>query len=209
MNKIQRWLIELHSLHKIVTICWVPEHTNIPSNEKADEEAKNEITLAILEENTKLPRTDYYYYIKRAVLCKWLEEWTVIENNKLREIKATIKPWPSSENRSRTVEVKLARLRIGHTHLTHHHLMERREQPYCDDCLVPLTIRHLMAECHEMSYTAYKMDLIQHIRWNHYPITSRMSETETMKHILADDTTRYDTQTLGNFLTDINIINRI
>ena len=199
VNKIQKWLIDLHSLHKRVTICWVPGHANIPNNERADEEARNAITLDIMEENREIPRTDYYLYIKRAILSKWDEEWTNVQLNKLREIKPTIKQWPSSENRCRTIEVKLARLRMGHTHLTHHHLMERREQPYCDDCLVPLTVRHLIAECPSL----------QHIRWNHYPLTSQMNESETMKHILADNGMKYDTHTLGNFLNDIDIINKI
>ena len=41
----------------------------------------------------------------------------------------------------------MTRLRIGHSRLTHVHLLEGNPQPYCDDCLVPLTVRHLLVEC--------------------------------------------------------------
>ena len=56
-------------------------------------------------------------------------------------------PWDYSniiEHRSQTT---LTHLRIGHTRLTHSHLMSGEYQPYCDDCLVPFTVRHLLVEC--------------------------------------------------------------
>ncbi len=47
----------------------------------------------------------------------------------------------------RRSETELARLRTGHTRLTHGYLVSRETQPFCDDCLVPLTVRHLLVEC--------------------------------------------------------------
>ena len=41
----------------------------------------------------------------------------------------------------------LCRLRIGHTHFSHGFLMSGDFQPFCDDCLVPQTVRHLLVEC--------------------------------------------------------------
>ncbi|MPC45396.1 hypothetical protein E2C01_039094 [Portunus trituberculatus] len=38
-------------------------------------------------------------------------------------------------------------MRIGHTYLTQRYLLTRDPQPYCDNCLVPLTVRHLLVEC--------------------------------------------------------------
>ena len=49
--------------------------------------------------------------------------------------------------RERRLQTVLARLRIGHTRLTHSYLMSGEYQPYCDDCLVPLTVWHLLVEC--------------------------------------------------------------
>ncbi|MPC99040.1 hypothetical protein E2C01_094434 [Portunus trituberculatus] len=44
----------------------------------------------------------------------------------------------------RLLQTLLARLRIGHTYLTQRYLLTKDRQPYCDDCLVPLTVRHLL-----------------------------------------------------------------
>ncbi|MPC64239.1 hypothetical protein E2C01_058350 [Portunus trituberculatus] len=49
--------------------------------------------------------------------------------------------------RDRRTQILLARLRIGHTYLTQRNLLTRDPQPYCYDCLVPLTVRHLLVEC--------------------------------------------------------------
>ena len=56
-------------------------------------------------------------------------------------------PWTYTFVRDRHTQVLLARLRIGHTRLTNSYLMSRDPQPYCDDCIVPLTVRHILAEC--------------------------------------------------------------
>ncbi len=31
--------------------------------------------------------------------------------------------------------------------LSHGYLIFRKSQPFCDDCLVPLTVRHFLVEC--------------------------------------------------------------
>ena len=74
-------------------------------------------------------------------------EWQNTDGNKLRVIKNSISVWPSSQQRVRKDEVVLARLRIGHTLLTHGYLMEGGRMPYCGDCLVPLSIKHVLVEC--------------------------------------------------------------
>ncbi|MPC76514.1 hypothetical protein E2C01_070930 [Portunus trituberculatus] len=35
----------------------------------------------------------------------------------------------------------------SYRYLTQRYLLTRDPQPYCDDCLVPLTVRHLLVEC--------------------------------------------------------------
>ena len=48
---------------------------------------------------------------------------------------------------SRREEIILARLRIGHTRLTHSYLLKREEQPYCIGCDTPFTVRHFLLDC--------------------------------------------------------------
>ncbi|MPC84212.1 hypothetical protein E2C01_078941 [Portunus trituberculatus] len=59
----------------------------------------------------------------------------------------SIPQWTYTHIRDRRAQTLLARLCIGHTYLTNKLLLTRDPQPYCDDCLVPLTVRHLLVEC--------------------------------------------------------------
>ncbi|MPC61608.1 hypothetical protein E2C01_055682 [Portunus trituberculatus] len=59
----------------------------------------------------------------------------------------TLPQWTYTHVLDRPVQTLLARLRIGHTYLTQRYLLTRDLQPYYDDCLVPLTVRHLLVEC--------------------------------------------------------------
>ncbi|GBL78399.1 hypothetical protein AVEN_42911-1 [Araneus ventricosus] len=47
----------------------------------------------------------------------------------------------------REVDVKLTRLRIGHTHFTHRHLIFGERIPICSTCRVGFTVRHILVEC--------------------------------------------------------------
>ncbi|MPC83816.1 hypothetical protein E2C01_078535 [Portunus trituberculatus] len=60
---------------------------------------------------------------------------------------ATLPQWTYSHVRDRRAQTLLAQLRIGHTYLTNRYLLTRDSQPYCEDCLLPLTVRHLLVEC--------------------------------------------------------------
>ncbi|MPC81606.1 hypothetical protein E2C01_076232 [Portunus trituberculatus] len=57
---------------------------------------------------------------------------------------STIPQWTYSHVRYRRLQILLARLFLGHTYLTQGYLLTRDPQPYCEDCLMPLTLRHLL-----------------------------------------------------------------
>ena len=138
-------LINITRAGKTVTFCWVPGHVGIAGNERADEAAKLALTLNLGQEATYYK--DYFPNHRKLIANQWQQEWDLINNNKLRHIKPVTVPWRSSQQKIRRNEVVLCRLRIGHTRLTHGHYMERQHQPYCDDCLVPLSVKHILAEC--------------------------------------------------------------
>ena len=50
----------------------------------------------------------------------------------------------------RKEEVVLARLRIGHTYLTHVHLLKKEDRPQCVFCDEPYTVKHLLLECADL-----------------------------------------------------------
>ncbi|MPC58258.1 hypothetical protein E2C01_052254 [Portunus trituberculatus] len=60
---------------------------------------------------------------------------------------STLLQWTYTHVRDRHAQTLLARLRISHTYLTQRYFLTRDPQPYCDDCLVPFTDRHLQVEC--------------------------------------------------------------
>ncbi|MPD02756.1 hypothetical protein E2C01_098358 [Portunus trituberculatus] len=59
---------------------------------------------------------------------------------------STLPQWTYTHVQDRRAQTLLARLHIGHTYLTQRYLLTRDTQPYCEDCLVPLTVGHLVVE---------------------------------------------------------------
>ena len=88
--------------------------------------------------------------MKDAQNRKWQLRWNIEpRTNKLKNIKDTVKRWTTSAKMDRKTEVMLARLRIGHTLITHGHLMTlpREEPPKCNKCDVQLTVCHMIQDC--------------------------------------------------------------
>ena len=75
-----------------------------------------------------------------------VQEWQNVRSNKLRDIKITVSPRPSFTQKIRKYEIVLAKLKLRHTLLTHKTLW-RKDTHLTVDCLVPLTVKHVLAEC--------------------------------------------------------------
>jgi ribonuclease HI len=132
--------------HKEVFLCWVPSHVGVPGNERADSLARSAIDNEV-RSFIPLPRCDLRRYFQRVVWHKWYEDWENTNRNKLKEAKPHLNVLLPSHFPNREWEVKLARLRIGHTQITHEHLLLHSPPKYCQDCLIPLTVRHFLIEC--------------------------------------------------------------
>ena len=143
--EILQLLYKIETREITVKFCWVPAHVGVHGNEAADKLAKQAAT-DLLPWRCPLLCSDFYPHVNTWVNSKWQDIWNLEIANKLKEITSVISPWKYG-NMPRKWEVVLCRLRIGHTRLTHKYLMEDGHQPYCDDCLVPLTVRHLLVEC--------------------------------------------------------------
>ena len=106
----------------------------------------------------KIPYTDYIPKVKEFIKRKWQQRWDLKNNErindkggpiKLHEIQPSIQP-VYLNGYSRKDEVIIHRLRIGHTRLTHRHLMESmdRNEPPCNYCYIDTkTIKHILIEC--------------------------------------------------------------
>lgn len=90
------------------------------------------------------------------------EKWLQIppETNKLRQIKLDPKTWKTSiQEHNRRFEVALARLRIGHTKLTHAYLLQKTNPPICQTCQRQNTTKHILTECRKFENDRIQSDL--------------------------------------------------
>ena len=134
----------------IIDLCWVPGHVNVRGNEKADAAAKDAALRALTAPHKAIPHTDMRRPLKEVITNGWHWEWSSLARGvrKLREIKKDVKDWTSSHNKSRRIETVLARLRLGHTNITHVYLMQGQTRPpECNRCRVTVTVKYLLLEC--------------------------------------------------------------
>lgn len=96
---------------------------------------------------TTLPYKDYKWELRYLMMRKWQSDWSQQEQNKLHLIKHILKKWERAWHRERFYEVVLCRLRIGHTYLTHGHLLCGEHAPVCNDCGELLTLLHILTTC--------------------------------------------------------------
>jgi ribonuclease HI len=136
---------QLTKTRTIFTFMWIPSHVGILGNEKADVEAK-QATLETFSRQYKVIYTDMYRNIRELTRQKWQMEWDVEINtqNKLGTLKKTTDRWKEIDYLNRKDQTVITRLRIGHTRLTHGHLLEKTNNPSCN-CSEPLTVQHILS----------------------------------------------------------------
>ena len=142
--KILQWIYLIQRKGTLVKFCWVPAHVGVQGNEEADRIAK-QAAIELLPRRCPLLFRDFFPYIRSLIRDMWQDRWSMVTPNKMKEITSVVSPWEYGRM-PRRWEVVLCRLRIGHTNFTHKYLMVGDYQPFCEDCLVPLTVRHLLVE---------------------------------------------------------------
>ena len=117
----------------------------IPGNEQADQAAKAALTLPPVD--FKLHFTDFKPLVKQFLMSQWQNEWNQHTDNKLHSIKPIISDWSPCYRENRRDEVVLARLRMGHTYVTHSCLLKGEDRPWCMACDEPFTVKHFLLDC--------------------------------------------------------------
>jgi len=86
---------------------------------------------------------------------QWQLRWDSETENKLHSIEQRINVINMSRLPRRN-EIIIQRLRIGHTYLTHGHLLRGETPPRCLACQVDLTVEHILLHC--VSFTNARDD---------------------------------------------------
>ena len=188
---------QCYETDKTFHFCWVPSHVDIRGNEHADKLAKD-ATKYNVRMSDQLLQADCKTVVRRKFKDLWTQRWISCTGNKLRGITDSLSPLPNSSCSNRKWERVLARLRIGHSRLTHNYLLSggsNAEAPTCEECPdgAALTIEHMLRVC-----SAYNNARRQAFR----------RTAPSMTYILKDCDTSLSGP-LAKFLTDTGLINRI
>ena len=135
-------------------LVWIPSHTGIHLNEKADELAKDALNQTNIG---KIPYSsqDFLSLLKNKLNIKCQLEW---DKSKcfLRKIQPEITVKTKNQN-SKLQEMCLARLRLGHSYLTHSYLLLKSDPPNCSTCNSRTTVKHILIEC--QNYNQQRQEL--------------------------------------------------
>ncbi|GBM32491.1 hypothetical protein AVEN_156588-1 [Araneus ventricosus] len=122
-----------------ILFCWIPSHVGIIGNGQADHSVKTAASFL----HREIPYCDVKKSVAKRIFSLWQETWDM--QVKLHSIKPFIGLWPVLPIRG--TDVKLTRLRIGRTRVTHKHLLFGEREPMCPTCNVELTIYNILIEC--------------------------------------------------------------
>ena len=89
--------------------------------------------------------------------------WNSAVDDKLHSIKSILGEWRPAYRTDRK-EVVLARLRIGHSFITHYYLLKGEEQPTCVPCDTPFTMKHILLHCVEFQNSRDKYNKVNTLK---------------------------------------------
>ena len=156
LNKLNTLSENIHHIHLDTKSHWHPRKW------KSRQSCKKALQIDMCK--SKILYTDLKPTIKKFISDKWQKSWDNQTQNKLHEIQEAIGEWPTGYRSIRREEVILARLRIGHTHITHSHLLKGEDAPVCQSCKVQLTTKHFLLNCNNLKHIRTKYYQARNLR---------------------------------------------
>ncbi|GFR14971.1 uncharacterized protein TNCT_661401 [Trichonephila clavata] len=142
-----------HLKKKYIRFCWIPGHAGITGNELADTAARSATGSS---ERFPIPHSDLKACFRQKLQSVWQSNWDQQTENKVHSVMPVLAPTvPSSSNRRE--QVIWTRLRLGHTRLTHRHLLFGKPPPYCEICNVPLSVKHILCDCPHSNHLRHRL----------------------------------------------------
>ena len=129
---------------KHVIFTWIPSHLVSHGNTVVDQKAKDVLEKPIF--NCYISHTDLKPFIVKYILKRWQDSWDQHIHNKLHEIHSLVGTTPCSYGQNRKEQVVLTRCRIGHSRLTHSHLLNNEERPECIPCNSKFSLKHILID---------------------------------------------------------------
>ncbi|GFR13939.1 putative RNA-directed DNA polymerase from transposon BS [Trichonephila clavata] len=131
-----------HLKKKDIRFCWIPGHAGINGNELADTAARSATGSS---ERFPIPHSDLKAYFRQKLQSIWQSNWDQQTENKLRSVMPVLAPTvPSSSN-------------LGHTRLTHRHLLFGEPPPYCEIRNVSLSVKHILCDCPHSNHLRHRL----------------------------------------------------
>ena len=146
----------INGTNQTIKFLWIPGHTGIHGNDRADLAAKQSLNDPPQNQLPNLAN-DCINVIRAALKATFQLEWNVNPHFHFHPIKPEVGYWPSANQNTRKKETLLARLRMGHTKITHAYMMEGNPPTPCLRCGCRYNVKHMLLECPQYNLARQQM----------------------------------------------------
>ena len=187
IQQILNIYFQIITSNKKIIFIWIPSHIGIEGNEKADLAAKEAAKQRF--HTHPLSSRDIRRYNNEKVQEMWNDTWKKLQPTKLSHIRSSLNENCQPHLETRRAQTIISRLRIGHSSLTHRHLLNKSSPPTCFYCNSPASLYHIISQC---------------VHLNHIRLTFNLSPT------YKDNVSKEDQcKRTINFLNHLNITHLI